>query len=167
MIDRILQTRDDWSLVLIRLSVGLMVFFPEGLQKLLFPGILGAGRFAAIGIPWPDVLGPFVGVVEIVCGAAIIVGLLTRLVVMPLLVVLFVALLSTKVPILLGHDFLIFHLPRLNRYGFWSMQHEARVDLCMLLACLYLLVAGSGACSIDARLQRRRRAGRGTVGILE
>jgi len=158
MLDRILQTRDDVSLVLIRLSVGLVVFFPEGLQKLLFPAILGAGRFAAIGIPWPDVLAPFVGVVEIVCGAAIILGLLTRLAVIPLLVVLIVALVSTKIPILLGHDFLIFHLPRLSRYGFWSMQHEARVDLCMLLACVYLLVAGSGACSIDARLRHPRRA---------
>jgi putative oxidoreductase len=155
MLDRILQTRDDWSLLLIRLSVGLVVFFPEGLQKLLFPGVLGAGRFAAIGIPWPEVLGPFVGIVEIVCGAAIVAGLLTRLAVIPLLVILIVAVLSTKIPILLGHDFLIFHLPRLARYGFWSMQHEARVDLCMLLACVYLLIAGSGACSIDARLQRR------------
>lgn len=158
MFDRILQTRDDVSLVLIRLSVGLIVFFPEGLQKLLFPAVLGAGRFASIGIPWPEVLGPFVGVVETVCGAAIVLGLLTRLAVLPLLVILIVALLSTKVPILLGHDFLIFHLPHLNRYGFWSMQHEARVDLCMLLACLYLLVTGSGAGSIDARLQHQRRA---------
>ena len=158
MLDRILQTRDDASLVLIRLSVGLFVFFPEGLQKLLFPGVLGAGRFAAIGIPWPEVLGPFVGVVEIVCGAAIIAGLLTRLAVIPLLIILIVAVLSTKVPILLGHDFLIFHLPRLGRYGFWSMQHEGRVDFCMLLACLYLLVTGSGAWSVDARLQRRRPA---------
>ena len=92
MLDRILQTRDDVSLVLIRLSVGLIVFFPEGLQKLLFPDILGAGRFAAIGIPWPALLGPFV------------------------------AVLSTKVPILPGHDFLIFHLPRFGRYGFWRMR---------------------------------------------
>jgi putative oxidoreductase len=158
MLDRILQTRDDWSILLIRLSVGLIVFLPEGLQKLLFPGILGAGRFAAIGIPWPDVLGPFVGVVEIVCGAAVMAGLLTRLAVIPLLVILIVAVLSTKIPILLGHDFLIFHLPHLTRYGFWSMQHEARVDLCMLLACVYLLIAGSGACSIDARLKRRSAA---------
>jgi putative oxidoreductase len=156
MLDRILQTRDDVSLVLIRLSVGLIVFFPEGLQKLLFPSALGAGRFAAIGIPWPEVLGPFVGVVEIVCGAAIVVGLLTRLAVIPILIILIVALLSTKVPILLGHDFLIFHVPHLARYGFWSMQHEARVDLCMLLACLYLLITGSGACSIDARLRQPR-----------
>jgi hypothetical protein len=36
------------------------------------------------------------------------------------------------------------------------MQHEARVDLCMLLACVYLLIAGSGACSIDVRMQRGR-----------
>jgi uncharacterized membrane protein YphA (DoxX/SURF4 family) len=158
MLERILQTRDDWSTVLIRLAVGLIVFFPEGLQKLLFPPILGAGRFAAIGIPWPDALGPFVGVVEIVCGAAVILGLLTRLAVIPLILVLIVALLSTKVPILLGHDFLIFNLPHINRYGFWSMEHEARLDLCMLLACGYLLLAGGGAWSIDARLQRHRPA---------
>ena len=158
MLERILQTRDDWSTLLIRLAVGLIVFFPEGLQKLLFPAILGAGRFAAIGIPWPEVLGPFVGVVEIVCGAAIILGLLTRLAVIPLMIVLIVAVLSTKVPILLGHGFLIFNLPHINRYGFWSMEHEARLDLCMLLACGYLLVAGSGAGSIDRKLQRRHPA---------
>jgi hypothetical protein len=40
-----------WS-VLIRLQVGLMVFLPEGIQKLIFPDILGAGRFARIGIPF-------------------------------------------------------------------------------------------------------------------
>ena len=65
-------------MLLIRLLVGLVVFFPEGLQKLLFPALLGAGRFAAIGIPWPEVMGPFVGVVETICGALIIIGLLTR-----------------------------------------------------------------------------------------
>jgi hypothetical protein len=39
-----------WS-ILVRLLVGLVVFFPEGIQKLIFPDILGAGRFAHIGIP--------------------------------------------------------------------------------------------------------------------
>jgi putative oxidoreductase len=52
-----------WS-ILIRLLVGLVVFFPEGIQKLLFPDILGAGRFLRIGIPYPDIMGLFVGVVE-------------------------------------------------------------------------------------------------------
>lgn len=154
--ERILGTSADPTVILIRLLVGLVVFFPEGLQKLLFPALLGAGRFAAIGIPWPDVLGPFVGVIEILCGALVIVGLLTRLAAIPLIVVAVVAFVSTKIPILLGHDFLIFHLARLNRYGFWSMQHEARTDLCVLLGCLYLLIVGGGAWSLDRRIGRRR-----------
>jgi len=64
----ILRTRETGWAILIRLSVGLVVFFPEGLQKLLFPEILGAGRFARIGISYADLMGPFVGVVETVCG---------------------------------------------------------------------------------------------------
>ena len=156
MLDRFLNTRDDPSVLLIRLLVGVVVFFPEGLQKLLFPAILGAGRFASIGIPWPQVMGPFVGVVETICGALVILGLLTRLAVIPLIIVMIVAIVSTKIPILLGHRFLIFNLPHLNRYGFWSMLHEARADFCMLLGCLYLLIVGSGGCSLDVRLRRRR-----------
>jgi hypothetical protein len=31
----------------------------EGIQKFLFPDQLGAGRFLKIGLPMPDVLGPF------------------------------------------------------------------------------------------------------------
>ena len=143
------------SSILIRLLVGL-VFVPEGIQKLIFPDILGAGRFANIGIPYPEVMGPFVGIVEIVCGALIIAGFLTRLAAIPLIIVMIVALLSTKAPILLGQDFWIFHLPEASRYGSWSMMHEARTDFCMLLASLYLLIAGAGAWSIDALISRKR-----------
>src|ERR1039458_10033996 len=64
--------------VLIRLMVG-WVFMSEGIQKFLFPDALGIGRFTKIGIPAPQFFAPFVGVVEIVCGALLIVGLLTRL----------------------------------------------------------------------------------------
>jgi uncharacterized membrane protein YphA (DoxX/SURF4 family) len=67
-----------WS-ILVRLLVGLVVFLPEGLQKPIFPDILGAGRLTRIVIPLLDVMGPFVGVVETVCGALIIVGPFTRL----------------------------------------------------------------------------------------
>src|SRR5271157_3743714 len=109
---RLLATRaPEWS-ILLRLLVGLVVFFPEGIQKLIFPDILGAGRFANIGIPYPEVMGPFVGIVEIVCGALIIAGFLTRLAAIPLIIVMIVALVSTKAPILLGQDFWIFHLPK-------------------------------------------------------
>jgi putative oxidoreductase len=144
-----------WT-ILVRIMVGLVVFFPEGIQKLAFPSILGAGRFAAIGIPYPNFTGPFVGVVEIACGALIILGLFTRLAAIPLIVIMVVAILSTKVPILLGHNFWIFHVPKLTRYGFWSMMHEARDDFAMLLGLLYILIEGGGAWSLDALLSRDR-----------
>jgi putative oxidoreductase len=145
-----------WS-ILIRLLVGLVVFFPEGIQKLTFPAILGAGRFANIGIPYPEIMGPFVGIVETICGALIILGLFTRLAAIPLIIIMIVAILSTKVPILLGRDFWIFHVPKLARYGFWSMAHEARADFSMLLGSLYLLIEGAGVWSLDAILFKRRR----------
>ena len=149
----VFETKASAWTVLIRLQVGLMVFFPEGIQKLIFPEILGAGRFARIGIPFPDLMGPFVGVVETVCGLLIILGLVTRLASIPLIIIMIVALVSTKLPILVGHDVWIFHLAQdIKRTGFWSMMHEARADLTMLLGCLYLLIVGAGRCSFDARM---------------
>lgn len=156
MFERITRsTASPWT-ILIRLAVGLIVFFPEGIQKLIFPEILGAGRFAKIGIPYPDVTGPFVGLVELVCGGLIVLGLFTRLAAVPLIITMLVALVSTKLPILLGHGFGPFSLPDFKRYGFWSAQHEARADLTMLLGCLYLFAVGSGPWSLDRRLANSR-----------
>jgi uncharacterized membrane protein YphA (DoxX/SURF4 family) len=56
------------ALLLIRILVG-WVFVSEGIQKFLFPAQLGVGRFEKIGIPSPHFMAPFVGTVEIVCGA--------------------------------------------------------------------------------------------------
>lgn len=55
---------------------------------------------------------------------------------------------------MLGHDFWIFHVPKIARYGFWSMAHEARDDFAMLLGSLYLLIEGAGAWSLDAAISR-------------
>jgi putative oxidoreductase len=65
----------------------------------------------------------------------------------------------SKVPILLAHDFWFFHLPKLPRYGFWSMMHEARDDFDIQLGSIYLLIDGAGAWSLDALLYRRSRPG--------
>lgn len=137
------------AVILIRLLVGL-VFFEEGIQKFLFPAVMGAGRFARIGIPAPEVMGPFVGAVEIICGALLVIGLLTRLAALPLLIDIAVAILSTKVPILLGHGYGPFAFPQLTRYGFWSMASEARTDLSMLMGLLFLVIVGGGPWSLDA-----------------
>jgi uncharacterized membrane protein YphA (DoxX/SURF4 family) len=150
----LLRTRAQGWTILVRLMVGLVVFLPEGIQKLVFPEILGAGRFANIGIPYPEVMGPFVGSVEVVCGTLIILGLLTRLAAIPIIIIMVVAIVSTKLPIWAGHDIWIFHMPKLARYGFWSMAHEARDDFLMLLGSIYLLIAGAGAWSLDAMLVR-------------
>jgi uncharacterized membrane protein YphA (DoxX/SURF4 family) len=108
----------------------------------LFSDEVGAGRFAKIGLPSPEVLAPFVGTFEVVCGALVLLGLFTRLAVIPLLTIMGAAVWTTKVPMLLSS-------------GFWKMAHEARTDFSMIMGCLFLLLAGAGACSLDARLSRR------------
>lgn len=61
------------AVVLIRLLVG-AVFVSEGVQKFVFSGELGVGRFEKIGIPAPDFFAPFVGVVETLGGALLLLG---------------------------------------------------------------------------------------------
>lgn len=139
------------AVILIRVLVG-AVFFEEGIQKFLFPELLGAGRFGRIGIPWPNALGPIVGAVEIFCGALLLLGFFTRFAAIPPLGVISTAIASTKIPILLGHPYGPFHLAQLNRYGFWAMASEARADFSMLLGLLFLLICGPGPWSLDALL---------------
>ena len=151
---KVIRTSAPRSVILIRLMVG-AVFLLEGIQKFLFPADLGVGRFVKIGIPAPEIIAPFVGVVEIVCGTLIILGLLTRLAALLLFIDISVAILSTKIPILLGHGFWRFTVGKLPTYGFWSMAHEARVDYAMLLGSIFLLIVGAGTWSIDARLSSK------------
>ena len=100
--------------------------------------------------------GLFVGGVELVCGALILLGFLTRLAAVPLLITMVVAILSTKIPILLGHDWWIFTVAKLPRYGFWSFLHETRTDWAMLMCSAYLLGAGGGRWSVDRSFVERR-----------
>lgn len=138
IIKTLVESNAPSAVLLIRLAVGL-VFLSEGIQKFLFPGEIGAGRFAKIGLPSPEMLGPFVGTVEIVCGVLVVLGLVTRLAAIPLIVILLVAISSTKVPILLDK-------------GFWSMAHDSRTDFAMLLGSIFLLIVGAGRLSIDSHL---------------
>lgn len=142
MWQRISHTSAPGAVILIRLMVG-AVFLSEGIQKFLFPDQLGAGRFLKIGLPMPDLLGPFVGTCEIVCGGLVLLGLLTRLATIPLLVIMVVALTTTKFPMLADQ-------------GFWSMAHEMRTDWSMFLASLFLLIVGAGSWSLDASFASQR-----------
>ena len=81
-------------------------------------------------------MGPFVGIVEIVCGALLILGLATLYAMIPLLIVIGTAIATTKVP--------MFHKP-----GFWAAMHEGRADFCMLLGLMAIACLGAGGFSID------------------
>ena len=85
--------------------------------------------------------------------------MLTRFAAIPLLIDISVAIVTTKIPILLGQGFAGFSLAKLPRYGLLSMLHEARTDLCMWLGLLFLLIVGAGRrWSIDARVTGQRLA---------
>lgn len=155
MMRRLLSTNAPAATILVRLLVG-SVFLSEGIQKFLYPTELAAGRFAKIGIPAPEILGPFVGACETIGGGLLILGLITRFATLVLLIDISLAIVSTKIPILLGHGYGRFALPNLPRYGFLSMMHEARTDFSMWLGLLFLLIVGAGKMSFDSILARSR-----------
>ena len=154
--ERIIRTNAPAATLLIRLVIG-AVFLSEGIQKFLFPEEVGAGRFAKIGISSPEMVAPFVGTVEIVSDALIVFGLLTRIAAVPLIFVMLAAIISTKIPILLGYEFLGFSLRKVSYYGFWGFMHESRTDLAMLFSSTFLSIVGAGRISVDAYLSGQRK----------
>ena len=141
LLTRVTNPTAPKSVILVRALVG-GVFLSEGVQKFLFPTVLGVGRFTKIGIPIPAFTAPFVGVVEILCGLLLLVGLTTRFAAVPLLIDMLVAITTTK-------------LPMLVKSGFWTMAHEARTDYSMILGAFFLLFVGSGPISVDSWLNRQ------------
>jgi len=140
MFQKIIKTDTSKSTILIRLMVG-GVFLWEGIQKFLFPAIRGTGRFEKIGLPNPEFLGDFVASFETLCGMLILLGLYTRLATIPTIIIMLVAITSTKLPIL-------------AEQGIWEMLHAARTDWSMLLGSIFLLIKGGGLWSIDKLIYR-------------
>jgi putative oxidoreductase len=130
------------SVAFVRLAVGL-IFLTQGILKFTDPR-MGVIRFTRIGFPFPGFTAHFVGTFEIVCGALVLAGLLTRVAAIPLLIVIGTAIGSTKVPELFR-----------AAQGFWFMVSDARTDFAMLCSLIFLVCAGAGPWSLDAA---RRRA---------
>jgi uncharacterized membrane protein YphA (DoxX/SURF4 family) len=85
----------------------------------------------------------FVACFEIACGTLVLAGFLTRIAVVPLIIIMPTAIATTKIPFFIEQ-------------GFWKMAHEARTDWSMLLGSVFLLIVGGGQWSIDACLTRSR-----------
>ena len=131
----VLQTDNDTTTIIIRVIVG-VIFLSEGVQKFILPLERGAGRFEKIGFYYPEFFSSLVGTFEIVCGILVIIGLLTRLAVIPLIYIMLIALSTTKYKLFMAT-------------GFWNLLHESRTDWAMLLSSIFLLIKGGGKWSID------------------
>jgi len=130
--------RGSRAILFVRLAVGL-IFFTQGILKFTDPK-MGTERFARIGFSHPGFTAHFVGTFEILCGLLVLIGLWTRAAAIPLLVVITTAIATTKIP-------------ELSRpaQGFWFMVSDARTDFAMFCSLIYLILAGPGNWSLDAR----------------
>jgi uncharacterized membrane protein YphA (DoxX/SURF4 family) len=144
------------STLLVRLALG-WVFLCSGLIKFLYEN-QGPLRFAKIGLAPARELAYFVGAIEMTCSVLLVLGLLVRVAALPLIVDMLVALVTTKIPLLsaAGPE----PVAAAPRTGFWAFAYQSRLDVTMLVGCVFLLVAGAGLWSLDALLARRRWEGR-------
>ena len=142
--------RKNLPMILVRVIVG-VVFLTEGILKFLRPSELGVKRFAHIGLPYPHLLAPVVGAVEIAGGAALIFNFFAGDAALLLLMVILTAIFTTKVPVLTGHHLGPFGPPKLDRYGILTFIHEARTDLAMLFGLIAILLDSGMRISLRGR----------------
>jgi uncharacterized membrane protein YphA (DoxX/SURF4 family) len=130
------------------------VFFWEGLLKFAYAN-QGVGRFTKLGMPMPEVLAPAIAVLEIGGGLLLMSGLGTRLISVPFIIEMIVAMLSTKITLFLGSSPLPAP-PSPPVMGGWAVLHEIRSEYAQIMTCIYLLAAGPGPWSLDALLETHR-----------
>ncbi len=124
-LNKIFSKYSDWSLIFLRLGIGI-VFLVHGVQKLL--SVSGtAGFFAQLGIPAPLLFTWIVTLVEAVGGLFLIIGFLTRWSALLLSINILVAI------------FLV-HL----KNGFFAANGGYEFALVLLLGALALLFSGPG-----------------------
>ena len=137
------KTNDIKGYELIRLILG-FVFLVAGIQKFIFPETMGPGRFEGLGYSNPEFTAYFVGFFEILCAILILVGLATRFAAVPLVVIMCVAIITTKFP--------------LFEEGFWRFAHAVRLDFSMLMTALFVFVNGADKRSLDEILFNKNKA---------
>jgi uncharacterized membrane protein YphA (DoxX/SURF4 family) len=140
----ILNTGDDSKMIFIRLIVGL-IFLSEGVQKFLIVTAFGPEFFKSMGFTNPMFWVDFTGAFELIGGTLILFGLYTRLASIPLLTIMAIAFIKTK-------------LPLIAIKGFWSFSHEYGTDFSLTLLLITLLIYGGGKWSADLKLMRKNKA---------
>lgn len=129
------KTNNNKAILFIRISVGL-IFLSEGIQKFILPLERGIGRFEKLGVFFPEFMGNFIGIVEIICGMMILIGFYTRFAAILTTIIMLFAMYYTQLPILIEE-------------GFWAMANRIRTDWSMLLGSIFLINQGAGYRSFD------------------
>ena len=126
----------------VRIALGIE-FFGSGLGKLgRVSGLIQF--FRSLGIPGAEILAPFVASTELVCGVLVAVGLATRPAAVMLCGVMTVAIVTAAAPE--KHITASWH-------GLLEFFYLPEVLLFLLLA--WIVFAGPGRASLDARLSAR------------
>ena len=133
------------------------VFLWEGILKFVYTN-QGVGRFTKLGLPFPVFTANFVGGLEIVGGLLLILGLGTRLITIPFIIEMLVAMLSTKPRLFLG-TLPLPPPPVPPQLGIWAVLHEIRSEYAQIMSCIFLLISGPGPWSLDAGLMSSEDAG--------
>jgi len=124
----------SWGLTLLRVVVGI-VFLMHGIQKLFMMGVPAVvGFLGTIGMPYPRFFGVLLPLIELFCGAALVLGLATRANALIMAVEMGVAIVKV-------------HL----RNGFF-MPTGYEFALTLLAACVCLFAMGAGAASVDGAI---------------
>jgi putative oxidoreductase len=144
------------STMLLRLMAG-GVFLWEGILKFVYAN-QGVGRFTKLGMPLPHFTADFVACLEIVGGLLVLSGWLTRLIAVPFIFEMIVAILSTKISLYLGTSPLPLP-PAPPKVGIWAVLHEVRSEYAQLLTVAFLMINGPGKWSLDALFRKRKEAG--------
>jgi putative oxidoreductase len=123
------------GLAALRVAVA-TIFIRHGVQKLFVFGFAGVtGAFTHMGVPFPGVTGPFIGILEFFGGLALLIGFLTRLVTLGLVFDMLGAILLVKL-----------------KGGFSGYE----LEFLLLGSSLALALTGAGRFSVDALLAGRR-----------
>jgi putative oxidoreductase len=129
----------DAALGVIRVATA-VIFIAHGWQKVFQFGIAGVTQgFTQMGIPLPGIAAPFIAFLELVGGALLLLGLLTR-----------------PIALLLAFDMLGAMFLVHFRNGFF-LPNGFEFTFILLATSLALVLAGAGAYSLDALIANRRR----------
>jgi len=131
------------------------VFFWEGILKFVYPN-QGVGRFTKLGMPFPHFTADFAGGLEIIGGLLLLSGLMTRLIAVPFIIEMAVAMLSTKISLFQGTSPLPLP-PSPPQIGLWAVLHEIRSEYAQLLTTVFLMINGPGRWSLDAFSRREEK----------